>query len=86
MAAASVFADAVTAVHSVYNQMEHTFTNNVTAACDGTKMTCGHASHICVGTVMEIYTGLVLDYNVLSNRCHGCTLGPKENEGYCKIS
>lgn len=40
-------------------------------------------SYIGVGTVMEFFTGVVLDCVVLSNRCHGCVLGPKEgSEGY----
>lgn len=46
-------------------------------------MTSGHASHIGVGTVIEFYTGLVVDCVVLSNYCHGCALGPKEgDDGY----
>lgn len=47
---------------------------------DGTWLTRGHTSHIGVGTVIEFYTGLVLNCAVLSNRCHGCTLGPKEGD------
>ncbi|XP_072143331.1 uncharacterized protein [Dermacentor andersoni] len=83
MAAASLFSDAVAAVRKVYSEMDLAFTKNVTVVYDGTWMTRGHASHIGVGTIIEFYTGLVLDCVVLSNRCHGCTLGPKENdEGY----
>lgn len=82
-AAANVFSDAVAAVRRVYTEMEPTFTKNVTVVYDGTWMTRGHTSHIGVGTIIEFYTGLVLDSIVLSNRCHGCTLGPKEeDEGF----
>ncbi|KAH7978906.1 hypothetical protein HPB49_007288 [Dermacentor silvarum] len=82
-AAAHVFSEAVAAVREVYSQMEPTPTKNVTVVYDGTWMTRGHASHIGVGTVIEFYTGLVLDCVVLSNYCHGCALGPKEgDDGY----
>ncbi|XP_077557147.1 uncharacterized protein LOC144172264 [Haemaphysalis longicornis] len=82
-AAANVFSDAVTAVRDVYTEMEVSFTKNVTVVYDGTWMTRGHTSHIGVGTVIEFYTGLVLDAVVLSNRCHGCALGPKQGDpGY----
>ncbi|CAN7944761.1 unnamed protein product, partial [Ixodes pacificus] len=82
-AAAGVFTDAVNAVRKVYEEMDPTFTKNVTVIYDGTWMTRGHTSHIGVGTVIEYYTGLVLDSVVLSNLCHGCAVGPKPDaEGY----
>ncbi|KAH9375760.1 hypothetical protein HPB48_014644 [Haemaphysalis longicornis] len=64
--------------------MEVSFPKNVTVMYDGTWMTRGHTSHIGVGTVIEFYTGLILDAVVLSNnRCHGCALGPKKDDsGY----
>ncbi|KAH7958748.1 hypothetical protein HPB49_004447 [Dermacentor silvarum] len=37
----------------------------------------GHSSHIAVSAVIELFTGLVLDYVVLSNFCAGCQRGPK---------
>lgn len=40
-------------------------------------MTRGHSSHIGVGAVVELFTGYVLDYVVLSNFCLGCEVGPK---------
>ncbi|XP_075547627.1 uncharacterized protein LOC142582108 [Dermacentor variabilis] len=83
MAAASLFSDAVAAVRKVYSEMNLAFTKNVTVVYDGTWMTRGHASHIGVGTIIEFYTGLLHDCVVLSNRCHGCTLGPKENDEGC---
>lgn len=52
-AAASVFVDAVAAVHKVYTDMDPTFTKNVTVVYDGTGMTRGHTSHVGVGTIIE---------------------------------
>ncbi|KAH7977881.1 hypothetical protein HPB49_003833 [Dermacentor silvarum] len=40
----------------------------------------GHTSHIGVGTVIELFSGLVLDFVVLSNFCVGCESGPKESD------
>ncbi|KAH9363325.1 hypothetical protein HPB48_006431 [Haemaphysalis longicornis] len=40
-------------------------------------MTRGHSSHTIVGVVIELFTGLVLDFIVLSNFCAGCERGPK---------
>lgn len=78
-AAANVFSDAVAAVYIVYKEMDPAFNKNITVVYDGTWLTRGHTSHIGVGTVIEFYTGLVLDSVVLSNRCHGCTVGLKED-------
>lgn len=50
---------------------------------DGTWMTKGRLSHIGVGCIIEVYTGLVIDHVVLSNFCLGCTIRPKaSDEGY----
>ncbi|KAH9384746.1 hypothetical protein HPB48_026759 [Haemaphysalis longicornis] len=50
---------------------------------DGTWMTRGRLSHIGVGCIIEVYTGLVIDHVVLSNFCLGCTIRPKaSDEGY----
>lgn len=43
---------------------------------DGTWHKRGRTSHHGVGIVMEIDTGLVLDYQLLSNFCRGCVSGP----------
>ncbi|KAH7960308.1 hypothetical protein HPB49_018599 [Dermacentor silvarum] len=53
---------------------------NIDVIYDGSWLTRGHRSHICVGSIIEMYTGLVIDHVVLSNFCLGCTNGPKENE------
>lgn len=53
---------------------------NVDVIYDGTWLTRGHSSHICVGCMIEMYTGLVIDHVVLSNFCLGCATGQKEDE------
>lgn len=56
---------------------------NIDVIFDGTWLTRGHSSHIAVGCIIEMYTGLVVDHIVLSNFCLGCSLGPKPSEqGY----
>ncbi|KAM7312937.1 hypothetical protein ISCGN_009841 [Ixodes scapularis] len=56
---------------------------DVSVSYDGTWHKRGHTSHFGVGVAIELETGLVLDYAVVSNYCHGCRIGPKEeSEGY----
>lgn len=40
---------------------------------DGTWLTRGHKSHIGTGFVIDMETGFVLDYEVLSNFCKACS-------------
>ena len=49
----------------------------VVVSYDGTWHKRGHSSHHGLGVVIELSTGLVLDYKVLSNYCHGCAIGPE---------
>ena len=39
---------------------------------DGTWMTRGHRSHVCVGFAMNVTHGFVLDFEVISNFCQEC--------------
>ncbi|KAM7310091.1 uncharacterized protein ISCGN_007049 [Ixodes scapularis] len=56
---------------------------NIDVIFDGSWMTRGRSSHIGVGCIVELYSGLVLDHVVYSNFCLGCALGPEpEEEGY----
>lgn len=41
---------------------------------DGTWQKRGHKSHNGVGTVVSLDTGLCLDFEVLSNYCHACSI------------
>lgn len=56
---------------------------NIDVVFDGSWMTRGRSSHIGVGCIIELYTGLVIDHVVYSNFCLGCALGPQpQDEGY----
>ena len=55
----------------------------VVVSYDGTWHKRGHSSHHGIGIVIDLSTGFVLDYKVLSNYCHGCMIGPKpKDKGY----
>ncbi|CAN8029862.1 unnamed protein product [Ixodes persulcatus] len=79
-AAAHVIGECVDAVKALYSNLDFGNPGNVAVSFDGSWLTRGHSSHICVGTVIELFTGYVLDFFVLSNFCLGCELGPKEGD------
>ncbi|KAH9362336.1 hypothetical protein HPB48_017988 [Haemaphysalis longicornis] len=80
--AAASEADSVRAVKDLYSDLGQ-LPNNIDVMFDGTWMTRGRSSHIGVGCIIEVYTGLVIDHVVLSNFCLGCAIGPKaSDEGY----
>ena len=45
---------------------------DIAVTYDGTWQKRGHSSHNGVGVVIDLHTGLVLDYEVLSNFCSAC--------------
>jgi hypothetical protein len=47
---------------------------------DGTWHKRGHSSHYGIGIVIELHSGLVVGFKVLSNYCHGCAIGPKPGD------
>ncbi|KAM7293084.1 hypothetical protein ISCGN_026214 [Ixodes scapularis] len=53
---------------------------NIDVIFDGSWMTRGRSSHIGVGCIVELCSGLVLDHVVYSNLCLGCALGPEPEE------
>ncbi|KAH9364390.1 hypothetical protein HPB48_012127 [Haemaphysalis longicornis] len=80
--AAASEAGSVRAVKDLYSDLGQP-PNNIDVMFDGIWMTRGRSSHIGVGCIIEVYTGLVIDHVVLSNFCLGCTIGPKaSDEGY----
>lgn len=80
--AAASEADSVRAIKDLYSDLGQP-PNNIDVMFDGTWMTRGRLSHIGVGCIIEVYTGLVIDHVVLSNFCLGCAIGPKaSDEGY----
>lgn len=66
-------------VQELYRELNLGNPGNIAVSYDGSWMTHGQSSHIGAGTAVELLTGLVLDYVVLSNFCAACERGPKEN-------
>lgn len=78
-----VMSDSASAVKELYKTLHFGNTGNIAVCFDGSWMTRGHLSHIGVGAVIELFSGYVLDFKVLSNFCLGCKRAPPENDpGY----
>ena len=45
---------------------------DICVSCDGTWMKLGFSSQYGVGVAIDIFTGLVIDFELLSLYCHGC--------------
>ncbi|KAH7979657.1 hypothetical protein HPB49_010317 [Dermacentor silvarum] len=78
--ARNLTSDCARLVHELYAELNVGHIGNIAVSYDGSWMTRGHTSHIGVGTVIELFSGLVLDFVVLSNFCAGCESGPKESD------
>ena len=53
---------------------------DIALSCDESWQKCGYTSHKCVASVIDLVTGLPIDFEVLSNYCSKCTiLASKEN-------
>ena len=50
---------------------------DISVSFDGTWHRRGHISNYGVGVVIEIFTGLLIDYCVLSKYCHECAITKK---------
>ena len=62
-------------IRGVYGDlMDDTGVIDITVSYDGTWQKRGFTSHHGVGVAIEVQTGLVIDYEVLSNYCHACAL------------
>lgn len=79
-AARNVTTKCMRSVHKLYQELCLSNFRNIAVSCDGSWMTSGHSSHIGVSTVVEPFTGLCLDYVVLSNFSMGCETGPNEGD------
>ncbi|CAN8010699.1 unnamed protein product [Ixodes pacificus] len=79
-AAGTAMSECAGAVKTLYGDLNFGNPGNIAVSYDGTWMTRGHSSHIGVGSVIELFSGYVLDYVVLSNFCLGCEIGPKESD------
>ncbi|KAH7977652.1 hypothetical protein HPB49_003139 [Dermacentor silvarum] len=76
-AAEDVMQQCAREVSSIYEDLCFGHRTNIAVCFDGSWMTRGHSSHIGVGAVVELFTGYILDYVVLSNFCLGCEVVPK---------
>lgn len=79
-AAEKVMMDSARSVRELYTELHLDNPGNIAVSFDGSWMTRGHSSHIGVAAVIELFTGLVLDYVVFSNFCAGCKRGPTESD------
>lgn len=50
---------------------------NISVSFEGTWQKRGFSSHYGIGVCINILTGLVIDYEVLSSYCHACALKKK---------
>ena len=75
----------VTKVKESYRQMDPTLLDPmpITVSFDGSWHKRGHTSMYGVAAVIEVLTGLVVDYVVLSKYCHACSLKKKD---FCEES
>ncbi|KAH7979611.1 hypothetical protein HPB49_010123 [Dermacentor silvarum] len=78
--ARSLTSDCARSVLELYAELNVGRIGNIAVSYDGSWMTRGHTSHIGVSTVIELFSGLVLDFVVLSNFCAGCESRPKESD------
>lgn len=53
---------------------------NIDVSFDGTWLTRGHKSHIGATFVIDIPSGLALDFEVLSNFCRPCSINKKKKD------
>ncbi|CAN8008310.1 unnamed protein product, partial [Ixodes pacificus] len=79
-AAKKLTTECAQSVQRLYKELNLGNPGNIAVLYDGSWMTRGHSSHIGVGTAIELFTGFVLDYVVLSNFCAACERWPKQND------
>ncbi|GFU59141.1 uncharacterized protein TNCV_4078971 [Trichonephila clavipes] len=53
---------------------------DVSVSYDGTRQKRGHTSYIGLGIIIDILSGLVLDFEVLSKYCHNCVVAGRDME------
>lgn len=75
-AAASIESESAQKVRNIYRELGGVL-GNKDIIYDGTWMTSGRTSHLGVGCIIELYSGLALDHCVLPNYYHGCAVIPK---------
>ena len=75
--ATSVLDEAAQVVWGAYKELDPSINENsvidITVSYDGTWMTCGEQSMYGIGCVVDVITGLMLDFSVMSLYCQSCT-------------
>lgn len=79
-AADEVLTECASAVKDLYKELHFSTPGNIAVCYDWTWVMRGHSSHIGVGAVIELFSGFVLDFIVLSNFCAGCEHAPPEDD------
>ncbi|KAG0437931.1 hypothetical protein HPB47_017219 [Ixodes persulcatus] len=79
-AAKELTTECAQSVRGLYRELNLGNPGNIAVSYNGSWMTRGHSSHISIGTAIELFTGFVLDYIVLSNFCAACERRPKQND------
>jgi len=74
----TVLAEARKAVRAAYDAMHNDEIIDIAVSYDGTWHTRGHRSLYGIGVVVQITTGLVVDYEILSKYCHMCSIQKAE--------
>ena len=73
----SVLDEATQVVRTAYKELDPSIDENgiidITVSYDGTWMTRGFQSMYCVGCIVDVITGLALDFSVKSLYCQSCT-------------
>jgi hypothetical protein len=70
-------------VREAYQDLGDENVIDIAVSYDGTWHKRGFTSHYGVGAVVEVQTGLVVDYEVLSTYCHTCAISSPNNHN-CK--
>ena len=58
----------------------HCMRKLVSNLTDGSCHKSGHSSHTGIGVVIDLLTGLPIDYEILSNFCQQCQLDPSSED------
>ncbi|KAJ4445343.1 hypothetical protein ANN_07148 [Periplaneta americana] len=69
-------------VKEAYFEVDPAIANNptldITVSYDGTWQKRGHTSNYGVGCVVDVFTGYVIDFEVMSKSCHKCSIYSKK--------
>ncbi|GFY13465.1 uncharacterized protein TNCV_1803361 [Trichonephila clavipes] len=59
---------------------------DVSVSYDGTWQKRGHTSNLGLGIIIDILSGLVLDFEILSKYCHNCVVAGRDMESIVRSS